>query len=278
MLSSSFQQSLNYNLLMGDSRQVLKMEVENTYDACICDPPYGIKIAKWDNEIPSMSHWQAILHVLKPGAICLSFGAPKLHHHLASHIEQAGFNVQDMIIWIETKKMININRLKSVYETICVAQKPYEQSIEYNMAKWHVGNTNIEEARIPWGRKLPRIWSSNPNGRHPSNIVGYLGDEYEKYFFAPRVTEKERGYYNDHPTVKPIALMAWLIKIFAPKGEWFLIHSWAPDQRDWPRSKRRVNLSVLKATNIMLMLRKNGLMKCCPMQWPRLPLRRIDGQ
>ena len=40
--------------------------------------------------------------------------------------------------------------------------------------------------------------------------------EHQKYFYAPRVTRKERGEYNDHPTPKPIALMAYLSKIYCP--------------------------------------------------------------
>jgi site-specific DNA-methyltransferase (adenine-specific) len=46
------------------------------------------------------------------------------------------------------------------------------------------------------------------------NIVGYL--DLQRYFYASRVTKQERRYYNNHPGVKPIALMKWLIEIFAP--------------------------------------------------------------
>ena len=205
-----------FALVAGNSFEVLQQVADNTYDACITDPPYGIKIDEWDNEIPAVPHWQAIYRVLKPGAFCVSFAAPKLYHHLAFNIEQAGFIIQDMILWIETNKMTEFNRLRPAHEPICVAQKPYQTSIEYNMAKWGVGKIGIEEARVPWTTKIPKIWSPNPNGRYPSNVVGYLGDEYEKYFYAPQVTPLERGYYNDHKTVKPVDLMAWLVKLFCP--------------------------------------------------------------
>ena len=59
---------------------------------------------------------------------------------------------------------------------------------------------------------------ANPNGRYPSNIVGHFDDpEHQKYFYAPRATRKERGEYNDHPTPKPIALMRYLARVYAPK-------------------------------------------------------------
>ena len=59
---------------------------------------------------------------------------------------------------------------------------------------------------------------ANPNGRHPSNIIGEVLPEHQKYFYAPRVTRKERGEYNDHPTPKPISLMSYLIKIYCPES------------------------------------------------------------
>ena len=58
---------------------------------------------------------------------------------------------------------------------------------------------------------------ANPAGRYPSNIIGEVQLEHQKYFYAPRVTRKERGQYNDHPTPKPISLMSYLVKIYCPK-------------------------------------------------------------
>lgn len=57
---------------------------------------------------------------------------------------------------------------------------------------------------------------ANPTGRYPSNIIGEVLPQHQKYFYAPRVTRKERGDYNDHPTPKPIALMSYLVKIYCP--------------------------------------------------------------
>jgi len=53
-------------------------------------------------------------------------------------------------------------------------------------------------------------------GRYPSNIIGDVESEHQKYFYAPRATRKEKGEDNDHPTVKPLQLMQYLIKIYSP--------------------------------------------------------------
>jgi site-specific DNA-methyltransferase (adenine-specific) len=39
-----------------------------------------------------------------------------------------------------------------------------------------------------------------------------------RFFYSPKVSKKERGDGNIHPTVKPIAVMEYLIKLVTPKG------------------------------------------------------------
>ena len=48
------------------------------------------------------------------------------------------------------------------------------------------------------------------------NIIGEVETAHQKYFYAPRATRKEKGKHNDHPTVKPLSLMEYLIKIYSP--------------------------------------------------------------
>ena len=50
-------------------------------------------------------------------------------------------------------------------------------------------------------------------------MIGHFDEQgHQKYFYAPRVTRKEKGEYNDHPTVKPISLMRYLVRIYTPSG------------------------------------------------------------
>jgi site-specific DNA-methyltransferase (adenine-specific) len=150
-----------------------------------------------------------------------------------------------MVFWIVTTKMAKANRLKPAHEPIFVGQKPCEGSIKANVEKWGCGAINIEGARVPWDKAPPKGWikggtkrrafgsdvakatnlavkeleDANPNGRYPSNIIGHLDDpEHQKYFYAPRVSRAERGEFNDHPTPKPISLMRYLCRIYAPTG------------------------------------------------------------
>jgi len=235
----------NYKLICSNNITALKSMEANSIDACITDPPYGMEIAGvgWDHNVPPVDTWKEVNRVLKPGAFVLSFCAPEFYHRMAVNVEDAGFRPLDMIVWMITTKMAKANRLKPAHEPIFVAQKPIEGSIEKNFEKWGCGKINIDRARIPWDGKPPTGWikggskrrafgsdvakaadqavketeDANPIGRYPSNIIGHFDDtEHQKYFYAPRVTRKERGEYNDHPTTKPISLMRYLCRVYAP--------------------------------------------------------------
>jgi site-specific DNA-methyltransferase (adenine-specific) len=97
-------------------------------------------------------------------------------------------------------------------------------------------------------------WDPNDSGRFPSNVIGEIAEPNQKYFYCPKVSRAERhighempeplfgdvkGCYdengqrfavgldhrkgnvgNNHPTVKPVELMKYLIKmVTAPGGK-----------------------------------------------------------
>lgn len=218
---------------------------DNSIDACITDPPYGMEIAGvgWDHDVPPVETWREVYRVLKPGAFALSFCNPEFYHRMAVNVEDAGFRPMDMVVWMNTTKMAKINRLKPAHEPVFVAQKPLDGTIEQNVAKWGCGRINVETTRVPWDGEIPKypegghtrrafgdevaksadqgteLIDANPNGRYPSNIIGHFDNpDHQRYFYAPRATREERGEYNDHPTPKPIALMRYLCRVYAPKG------------------------------------------------------------
>jgi site-specific DNA-methyltransferase (adenine-specific) len=236
---------MNYNLICSDNMTAMKAMEDNSIDACITDPPYGMEIAGvgWDHNVPPTATWKEVYRVLKPGAFVLSFCNPEFYHRMAVNVEDGGFRPTDMVVWMITTKMAKHNRLKPAHEPIFVAQKPLEGTIEKNFAKWGTGKINIDKARVPWDGKPPTGWvkggskrrafggdvakaagtaiereDANPIGRYPSNIIGHFDEpEHQKYFYAPRATRKERGEYNDHPTPKPINLMRYLCRVYAPE-------------------------------------------------------------
>ena len=233
-----------FTIKTGDSQEVLSSYGENFFHSCITDPPYGMGMDHWDHSVPSVDIWKEVYRTLRPGAFCLSFCSPELYHRMAVNVEDAGFMIKDQIMWMTTTKMPKHNRLKPAHEPIVVAQKPYEGSLQNNFDKWGCGLIDTDNNRIAWDKKPPTGWvkggakrrtfgregnttgggkeygtvDANPNGRYPSNIVGEVQNEHQKYFYAPRATRKEKGKDNNHPTVKPVDLMAYLIRVYCPSG------------------------------------------------------------
>jgi site-specific DNA-methyltransferase (adenine-specific) len=203
--------------------------------------------------------------------------------------------------------------LKPAHEPIALARKPIKLSIAKNCQTHGVGALNIDATRVgdeiitsviktnednsihhrDKGQTTPKVIDTQDNvGRFPSNVLGDIPD-YQKYFYCPKVSRRERhigfdlkkvptiehndpatihlhplwtpaigknvyrlkaaieefnnkvpeplfgnvqGCYdpetgerfaggfdkaakgNNHPTVKPIELMKYLIKLITPKG------------------------------------------------------------
>lgn len=86
----------------GDCLEVLKEFPDNSIDAIITDPPYGISFMgkKWDYDVPSIPIWEECLRVLKPGGYLLAFAGTRTQHRMAVRIEDAGFEIRDMIAWV----------------------------------------------------------------------------------------------------------------------------------------------------------------------------------
>jgi hypothetical protein len=68
----------------------------------VTDPPYGLAFMgkKWDYDVPSVEVWAECLRVLKPGGHLLAFAGTRTQHRMAVRIEDAGFEIRDMIAWV----------------------------------------------------------------------------------------------------------------------------------------------------------------------------------
>jgi site-specific DNA-methyltransferase (adenine-specific) len=75
---------------------------DNSVDSVVTDPPYGLSFMgkKWDYDVPSEEIWRECLRVLKPGGHLLAFAGTRTQHRMAVRIEDAGFEIRDMIAWV----------------------------------------------------------------------------------------------------------------------------------------------------------------------------------
>ena len=93
---------MTHTLHLGDCLDVLRTMPDCSVDAVVTDPPYGLAFMgkRWDYDVPSVDVWAECLRVLKPGGHLLAFAGTRTQHRMACRIEDAGFEIRDMIAWV----------------------------------------------------------------------------------------------------------------------------------------------------------------------------------
>lgn len=91
-----------YKIINGDCLEEMKKMQDNSVDSIVTDPPYGLKFMnkKWDCSVPSVEIWKDALRVLKPGGYLLCFASTRTQHRMTVNIEDAGFEIRDMIMYV----------------------------------------------------------------------------------------------------------------------------------------------------------------------------------
>lgn len=141
----------------GDCLDVLKTLPDNSVDACVTDPPYGLAFMgkRWDYDVPSTEVWAEVLRVLKPGGHLLCFAGTRTQHRMAVRIEDAGFEIRDMLAWVYGSGFPKSHNgpwggtaLKPALEPITLARKPMVGTVAANVAQWGTGGINVDGCRV----------------------------------------------------------------------------------------------------------------------------------
>jgi DNA modification methylase len=124
---------MSVTVLHGDNRELILTLAASSIDSVVTDPPYalvsivkrfgaddaaaaksngatgvyrraaaGFMGQRWDNGETAFdpAFWREVLRVLKPGGHVLAFGGTRTYHRLACAIEDAGFEIRDMVAWL----------------------------------------------------------------------------------------------------------------------------------------------------------------------------------
>ena len=247
-------------LFCSDCLEVLASMPDACVDAVVTDPPYGLSFMGkgWDYQVPSVEIWEQCLRVLKPGGHLLAFAGTRTQHRMCVNIEDAGFEIRDMIAWVYGSgfpKSHNLKdewygwgtALKPALEPITVARKPFKGTVANNVLKHGTGAINIDGCRV-----------NGDAGRWPANLIHDGSNEVTqplnnaaRFFYCAKASKKDREEgceglpdknptfgaskgdglgrgisntrqdlprKNTHPTVKPTDLMAYLCRLVTPPG------------------------------------------------------------
>ena len=224
---------MSFIIFNDDCLTRLKQLEENSVDSIVTDPPYGLSFMgkKWDYDVPSQEVWSECLRVLKHGGHLLAFAGTRTQHRMAVRIEDAGFEIRDMIAWVYGSgfpKSHNLKdewkgwgtALKPALEPITVARKPLIGTVAENVLKHGTGALNIDGCRVGEGvlrstgvasREREDGWGMNGGviggselGRWPANlthdgsdevVAGFPSDKQgsaARFFYSPKASKKDR--------------------------------------------------------------------------------------
>ena len=181
-----------------------------------------------------------VFRILKPGGAFISFSSPRLYHSMTISIEDAGFEIRDMLGWIYTQSQVKAfsqdhiiekdkkltpgekeamkescrnwktPQLKPAIEPMCLAVKPIEGRYIDNFQKYGTGLMNTAD----------ETKTGEEGGFFPSNIIttDEIEETMDRVFLVSKPTKAEKKEYNTHLSVKPVTLISHLIKLFTKEN------------------------------------------------------------
>ncbi len=187
--------SATWDVRHGDCRDIMRTLPDNSVDAIVSDPPYGLAFMgkAWDHGVPGVEFWTEALRVAKPGAHLVAFGGTRTFHRLAVAIEDAGWVVRDCLSWLYGSGFPKSHNgpwggtaLKPAWEPIVLARKPLVGTVAANVTQYGTGGINVDGCRIgtdavtintfdngakPFGGAVGEPYTARTStGRWPANI------------------------------------------------------------------------------------------------------------
>ena len=138
-------------LLHGDCLDLLRKMPDCSVDAVVTDPPYGLRFmgCKWDCSVPGVEVWAECLRVLKPGGHLLAFAGTRTQHRMAVNIEDAGFEIRDMIAWVYGNgfpKNLDVSKAIDKRGGSIAGFEQFRDEVRAAMKRNGVGRTQLQAA------------------------------------------------------------------------------------------------------------------------------------
>jgi DNA modification methylase len=291
---------------VGDCREVMARMEPAQFHAVVCDPPYELitstptaafhvrsamknggvpNTGNWDSTGVAfdISTWRGVLDACRPGSHLLAFGGARTVHRITCAIEDAGYEVRDMLMWlyssgypkgldiakgvdkkfgasdlrkvVDTKVMCDTSRvragfvgaahnaaedvgakrevqitvaateeakrwegwnttLKPAWEPIVLARKEMVGTTVQNTLQHECGGVNVNGCRVNG------LWPANVLTDDSKEVLELIGAG-SRFFFSSKASDRDKPHgkdYTTHPTIKPLDLMRYLVRLVCARG------------------------------------------------------------
>ncbi len=147
-------------LIQGDCLEELKKLESESVDSLVTDPPAGISFMgkTWDSSldfIPSMTQiYMECLRVLKPGGHGLVWAIPRTSHWTATALEDAGFEIRDVITHIFGSGFPKSHDISKAINKAAGAEREVVSTIKKTPS---ANSENMQEGwKRPWAENHPK--------------------------------------------------------------------------------------------------------------------------
>jgi len=194
--------------MLGDCLECMKEIPDGSVDMVLTDPPYGTTACKWDSVIPFEPMWVQLKRIVKPnGAIVLMASQPFTSALVMSNIAMFKY------VWYWNKLTRPTGFLNAKKQPLRIVEDIvvfYANQSTYNPEMkpgptFKATGSNPKKKSSLHGSVAKKVGGTYTH-RYPTNLIGFV-KEYQK----------RNG--TNHPTVKPVALMEYLIKTYTNEGE-----------------------------------------------------------
>jgi len=179
---------MKYKVMHGDCVELMGQVCgDDSIDAIVTDPPYGLRFMGKDFDNLGVGVQQREWHrrwaeeafrVLKPGGHLLAFGGTRTYHHLATAIEDAGFEIRDMIQWNYGSgfpKSANVSKQIDKQENngwLDVVKACDNISIDEVLHTWKKHSKSAKPAELLFQRNQTEVGTSmQKSGSAPNSVL-----------------------------------------------------------------------------------------------------------
>lgn len=189
----------NATLHLGDCLEVMPSMQGASFDAVVCDLPYGTTKCDWDSIVPLDLLWAQYTRITKPcAAIVLTASQPFTTALIASNLDDFRY----CMVWEKSRPSNPLSAKKQplrAHEDVCVfyrAQPTYNPQMTQGKPNHATKAGKAKMEIIEWSSNYHVNTSST---KHPRSVIQIASTNNTK---------------NLHPTQKPVALLEYLIRTY----------------------------------------------------------------